>query len=168
MFTARLDVAVDIEIDRSPEDIWAFVSNAERMPEWLDEFVLVKKESEGPVGVGTVFRYTLKGDRAATYELVEWVPGQRLAWDGPPLKSLGGGVRPRGSFGVFEAGDGRGRLVSHYRPELTGTMALLAPVLRRWLRRQRLVDTNKLKRLLEGDAAASGDSALVDSTVVSN
>jgi uncharacterized protein YndB with AHSA1/START domain len=149
MITASLDVEIEMEIARSPEEIWAFVSDAERLPEWLDEFRAVVKESDGPVGKGSVFRYTLDGDRSGTLELVDWVPGRRMAWDGPPLRWRGGGARPRGSHEVSAAGDGRGRLVSRYQPELTGTMVFLRPYLKRWLRQQRLADTQRLKQLLE-------------------
>ena len=34
----------------------------------------------------------------------------------------------------------------------TGTMALMRPILRRWLRRRRTADTEHLKQLLEADA----------------
>jgi hypothetical protein len=110
----------------------------------------VVKQSEGPVGEGAIFRYTLDpGDRSGTLEIVEWEPGHRLAWDGPPLKWHGGAGRPRGYFEVTDAGEGRARLVSCYQPVLTGTMSLLAPVMKRWLRKQRLSDTARLKALLE-------------------
>ena len=39
--------------------------------------------------------------------------------------------------------------MSRYQPELTGTLALMRPILKRWLRRQRTADTKRLKQLLE-------------------
>jgi|SRR5262245_15641292 len=145
-----VDVEIAVEIARPPEEVWAFVSDAERFPDWLEEFRAVTKESEGPVGEGTVFRYTLDpGDRSGTAEWVEWKPGQRLAWDGPPLRRRGGGIRPRGSFEVIQIGPGRTRFISRYRPELTGTMALLRPYVARWFRKQRRADSQRLKGLLE-------------------
>jgi uncharacterized protein YndB with AHSA1/START domain len=145
-----VDVEIVVEIARPPEEVWAFVSDAERLPEWLEEFRAVTKESGGPVGKGSVFRYTLEpGDRSGTAEWAEWDPGKRLAWDGPPLKRRGGGVRSRGSFEVIPSGPTRTRFVARYRPELTGTAMLLRPVLLRWLRRQRREDSQRLKELLE-------------------
>jgi uncharacterized protein YndB with AHSA1/START domain len=150
MFTTSLDEEIAVEIERPCEEVWAFVSDAERLPEWLEEFESVEKESDGPVGRGTVFRYTLSpGHRSATIEVVDWQPGRRLAWDGPPLRSRGGGARPRGFFEVAAIGESRTRLVSRYQPELTGTLALMRPILKRWLRRQRAADAQRLKRLLE-------------------
>jgi uncharacterized protein YndB with AHSA1/START domain len=150
MFRTSLDEEIAVEIERPSEEVWAFVSNAEHLPEWLEEFEAVVKETEGPIGKGTVFRYTLApGHRSATVEVVDWQPGHRFAWDGPPLRSRGGGARPRGFFEVAATGERRTRFVSRYQPELTGTLALMRPVLKRWLRRQRTVDTERLKQLLE-------------------
>lgn len=141
---------IAVEIERPSEDVWAIVSNAERLPEWLQEFETVVKESDGPVGRGTVYRYTLApGHRSATFEVVDWQPGRRWAWDGPALRSRGGGARPRGFSEVTATGERRTRFVSRYQPELTGTLALMRPVFKRWLRRQRAADTQRLRRLLE-------------------
>jgi uncharacterized protein YndB with AHSA1/START domain len=145
-----LDEEIAIEIERPPEEVWAFVSNFELLPEWLEEFEAIVKESDGPVGRGTIFRYTLSpGSRSAALEVVDWQPGRRVAWDGPPLRSRGGGARPRGYHEVTAAGGGRSRLLSRYQPQLTGTLALLRPAIKRWLRRQRAADARRLKQLLE-------------------
>jgi len=150
MFRTSLDEEIAVEIERPSEEVWAFVSNLKRLPEWLEEFEAVVQESDGPVGKGTVFCYTLSpGHRSATLELVDWQPGRRFAWDGPPLRSRGGGARPRGFSEVTAVGEGRTRLVSRYQPELTGTLALMRPVLKRWLRRQRTADAQRLKQRLE-------------------
>jgi uncharacterized protein YndB with AHSA1/START domain len=152
VITTSVDVEVATEIDRPLEEVWAFVSSAERLPEWLDEFEAVVKESDGPVGKGTVFRYTIApGHRSSIYEVVDWEPKRRLAWDGPPLPWRGGAARPRGFFELSEVGVGRTRFVSRYQPELSGTMALMRPILMRMLRRQRIADTRHLKQLLEAD-----------------
>jgi DNA-binding PadR family transcriptional regulator len=81
--------------------------------------------------------------------MVEWDPPHRLAWDGPPLPWAGGGARPRGSYSLTEAGKGRTLLVSRYEPELLGTLVLLRPYFKWWLRRQRTKDAQTLKAALE-------------------
>jgi uncharacterized protein YndB with AHSA1/START domain len=145
-----IEVIVQVEIERPPPVVWSFLSDVERLPEWLGEFEAAHDESDGPAGVGTVVRYTLKpGHRSGTFEIVEWDPPRRMAWDGPPLRWAGGAARPRGSHTLAEAGEGGTSLVSRYQPELTGTQVLLAPYLKRWLRRQRRVDMQTLKASLE-------------------
>jgi uncharacterized protein YndB with AHSA1/START domain len=148
-----IEVIVEVEIERPRPAVWSFVSDAERLPEWLGEFEAAHEESDGPTGVGTVVRYTLKsGHRSGTFEIVEWDPPRRMAWDGRPLRWAGGAARPRGSHTLAETGEGRTSLVSRYQPELTGTQVLLGPYLKRWLRRQRLADMQTLKASLEADA----------------
>jgi uncharacterized protein YndB with AHSA1/START domain len=153
VFKTSLDVEIEAYIDAPPVDVWNFVSDAERLPEWLEEFQRVVKETADPVGVGSVFRYTIEpGPRTGTIEIVEWQPGRRFAWDGPPLSWHGGGARPRGSFEVT-ADRGGTRFVSHYRPQLTGTMVLLHPYMKWWVRRQRTADTARMKELIEAGSA---------------
>ncbi len=148
--TRTVEVRIETAIARPPEEVWAFASDMERLPEWIGEFRAVTKESPGPTAEGTVFRYTIDpGARSSSLELTEWTAGRRVAWDGPPLAMGVGAARPRGFFEVLDAGDGRTQVVVSYRPELHGAAVLLAPVLRRWLRRQRRADGDRLRTLLE-------------------
>jgi hypothetical protein len=63
-------------------------------------------------------------------------------------------MRPRGYFEVLDAGEGHTWLISCYRPESQGGMVLLAPLTKRWLRRQRRIDGDRLKALLEATVPA--------------
>jgi uncharacterized membrane protein len=47
---------IEIEIERPVDEVWAFVSDLTRLPEWLDEFEKVVNESAEPVGKGSAFR----------------------------------------------------------------------------------------------------------------
>lgn len=141
---------IEIEIERPVEQVWAFVSDLTRLPEWLDEFEEVVKEAPEPLGKGSVWRYTVRpGPRTSTLEVVEWEPGRRLGWDGPPLPMAGGGGRPRGWFEVQKLDERRTLFLSHYEPELSGPLVLLRPYMRRWLKKQRTADTRRLKELIE-------------------
>jgi uncharacterized protein YndB with AHSA1/START domain len=145
-----IEVTVEVEIERPLSSVWSYVSDAERIPEWVGEFKEARVITEGPVGVGSVIRYTVEGDRSGTWEIVEWDPPRRVALDGPPLAWAGGRARPRSSQTLAEAGEGRTLLVSRYEPELSGTLVLMRPYLKRWLRRQRQKDAQTLKSILEG------------------
>ena len=151
MLQRTIEVPVETLIARTPEVVWSFVSDFERLPEWLEEFQAMVKETAGPVGEGTVFRYTIEpGNRSSTLRITEWVPGTRLAWDGPALGLRPfGTARPRGFHEISDAGQDRARLVTSYCPELQGMAVLLAPLVKRWLRKQRQTDAQRLKSLLE-------------------
>ena len=148
-----IEAIVEVEIERPPSEVWAFMTDTARLPEWFAEFTAARDEPDGPIGVGAVVHYTLKqGNRSGTVETVEWDPPRRFAWDGPPVRAAGGGLRPRGSHELTEAGEGRTRVKSHYRPELSGLQVLLRPYLRRWLLRERRASAQALKALVEAAA----------------
>jgi uncharacterized protein YndB with AHSA1/START domain len=145
-----IDEIVEVEIDRPLVAVWSFIADFERISEWIEEYTETRKESDGPVGLGTVVRYTLeRGNRSATWEIVEWDPPHLMAWDGSPLGWMRGAARPRGSHQLTEIGEGRTRVVSHYRPELSGALVLLKPYLSRWVRRERGKTGQMLKALIE-------------------
>lgn len=145
-----IEATVEVEVERSPAEVWSFLSDVERIPDWIGEIRAVRKESDGPIAVGTVARFTLEpGDRSGTWEIVEWDPPHRMAWEGPPLAWGRGGLRPRGSHELSEAGEGRTLVVSRYRPEVIGLPVLLRPYLARWLRRERAASGQALKAALE-------------------
>jgi uncharacterized protein YndB with AHSA1/START domain len=149
---ASIDISIEIDIGRPVQPVWAYLSDLDAIPEWIGEFKATRVESDGATGVGSLVHYTVEGDRSGVMNIVEWDPPHRLAWDGPPLAWAGGGARPRGSHTLTEAGEGRTRLVSRYQPELLGTLVFLRPYLKRWLRRQRTEDAQRLKARLEGQA----------------
>ena len=101
-----------------------------------------------------VVRYTIKPGHAVRERSRSSNGILPAGWPGTgrPLRWAGGAARPRGSHTLAEAGEGRASLVSRYQPELIGTQVLLAPYIKRWLRRQRRVDMQTLKASLEAGA----------------
>jgi len=151
----ELDLSLEIDVNAPRADVWEFISDPERLPEWFSEFESAEQESPEPPGIGSVVRYVIRpGGRSGTFEMVEWEPGSRLSWDGPPLKWMGGGARPRGTFQLVDAGEGRTRFTGRFRPELSGTQVLLRPYLNRWLRRERQESVRKMKALVEESAGS--------------
>jgi uncharacterized protein YndB with AHSA1/START domain len=145
-----IEVIVEVEVDRPQAAVWSFLSDAKRIPEWFSELTVARIEPEAAIGIGTVVHYRLgPGERSGTFAVVEWDPPRRMAWDGQPLRMLGGKARPRGSHTLTEIGEGHTLLVSRYRPELTGPAVLLRPYVRRWLRRERRASADALKEALE-------------------
>ena len=97
-----------VEIDRRPEDVFAYLDEVERHGEWQDQIVGVERQDEGPLRVGSRVKETRRvpgGDRAMTYEVTEHDPPRRSSFrvlDGPvravgtiTIDSLDGGSRSR-------------------------------------------------------------------------
>ena len=147
-----VEVTVEVEIERPRDVVWEYITEPGTAHEWLDEFVSAELVSEGPPGVGSIVSYTIMpGPRTGTWEMTEWDPPHRLAWDGPPLPSMGGAGRPRGYFELVATGEHSTHLTVCYRPELSGVLVLLRPYIAWWLRKQRRIDQDKLKAILEAD-----------------
>jgi uncharacterized membrane protein len=140
-----------VEINRSPEEVFAYLDQLERHGEWQEQIIGVKVETEGPTRVGT--RATDKrkvpgGPRDVTYEVTEHDPPRRVAFRG-----LNGPVRPIGSVVVEPLGDGTSsRLTLELDLQGHGLGKLIAPFARMDARRTIPKDQRRLKERLEAGA----------------
>jgi uncharacterized protein YndB with AHSA1/START domain len=46
-------IVESVEISRRPEDVFSYVTDPSRLPEWKESVVSVRQESDGPVAVGS-------------------------------------------------------------------------------------------------------------------
>jgi uncharacterized protein YndB with AHSA1/START domain len=139
----------EVEIQRPREEVFGYLAHGEKLPDWVHEFEEVEQESEGEPSQGTTYRYRMRRGGESTFEWSEFEPGRRIAWDGPPLKSGPGSMRPRGSYEVEDA-DGATRVRMTQDPEMAGFMKLMAPFIRRSIRRGGPKGLERLKEILEG------------------
>jgi uncharacterized membrane protein len=145
-------VIVDtVEINRSPEDVCAYLDQLDRHGEWQQQIIEVKVETEGPTRVGT--RATDKrkvpgGPRDVTYEVTEHDPPRRVAFRG-----MNGPIRPVGTVIVEPVGDGTSsRVTLEFDLRGHGLGKLIAPFVRMDARRQIPKDQQRLKERLEAGA----------------
>jgi len=147
-----------IEISRSPEDVFAYVTDPTHSTEWQENLVNMSEEGEGPVGVGSRMRATRRvgrSERTMTSELTEYDPPKSFAFRG-----IDGPVRGHGKATVEPLDDGaRSRFTFELDFEGHGIGKLLVPLV---VRRQARTDVEKshakLKEQLER-AGARGSSA---------
>lgn len=143
-----------VEIDRSPDDVFAFVTDATRWPEWQEGVRSVVFESEGGMEVGAVLLTRRRlGPRKLTIGL------QVVALDAPrayELRGLTGLVRAsRGSLESLDGGS-RTRLTAEVEFDGHGIARLLVPlVIRRQASGQLQRSQRTLKRMLERPATES-------------
>jgi uncharacterized protein YndB with AHSA1/START domain len=92
-------IVVSTEIARSPEDVFAYVTDPARLPEW-QESVVSAESSETPVRVGTKARVTRRFGRremTQTAEIAELTPPTHWAirgLDGPVRGNVKGTIEP--------------------------------------------------------------------------
>ena len=150
-------ITESIEIGRPPQDVFAYVSDMARHPEWQEKLLAATVEGEGPIRVGTRVKQTRRvggGTRSFTLEVTEHDPPSRLAF-----KGIDGPVRPQGriTFEPLEGGQ-RTRYSAQLDFEGHGLGLLLAPLVRRDARKQLPDSLQRLKQKLEASSPAAAVS----------
>ena len=142
-------IATSVDIARSPEDVFGYITDVQRHPEWQEGLVSVTVETEGPVRVGTrvVHRRKLGPQTVSTRsEITAFDPPHVVSFRG-----IDGPIRGEGSQRVEPAGDGsRVSLVMELRGY--GLGKLMLPMARKQAARQVTTSHETLKRILETGA----------------
>src|SRR5437588_4119231 len=118
-----------IEIDRTPEEVFAYVDDLGRHSEWQQQIESTQVETDGPTRVGT--RATDKrrmpgGPRDISYEITEHDPPRTSSFRG-----VNGPVRPIGTITVEPLDGGtRSKLTLELDLKGHGIGALFAPLAR--------------------------------------
>jgi uncharacterized membrane protein len=137
-----------IEIDRRPEDVFAYLDQLDRHGDWQSSIVSTKIETEGPTRVGTRAvnrRKVPGGPRDIPYEVTEHDPPRKVSFRG-----VGGPVRPVGTVRVEPLDDGsRSRVTLELDLQGYGIGKLFAPFARRQAAKEVPHDQAKLKERLE-------------------
>lgn len=149
-----VDVVSEIEIERPPGEVSEYAADPDHAPEWYSNIRSVEWRTPPPLRVGSRVAFVARflGRRLAyTYEVVEWVPGVRLAMrtsEGPfPMETrYAWEATPRGGT----------RMTLRNRGTPAGFSRLVAPFVARAMRRENRKDLALLKAILEGERPARG------------
>jgi uncharacterized protein YndB with AHSA1/START domain len=141
-----------VEIDRSPDDVFAYVTDPSRFTEWQDAVVSARLEGSGPVQQGSrvsLTRRVGRREQTMTSELTEYTPPRSYAFrvvDGP-VRAIG-----RGRFEPLDEGR-RTRFTFEIDFEGHGIGKLLVPLVVRRQAQKELPESHaNLKRRLESTA----------------
>jgi hypothetical protein len=140
-----------VEINRRPEDVFAYIADMDRHNEWQTAIVSSRKEPPGPTRLGTrniEVRRVPGGPREFVVEVSEFVPPRVFAFHG-----LNGPVRPNGRVTVEPVGDGsRSRVTLELELEGVGIGKIFAIMARSQARKSVPQDQARLKQQLEQGA----------------
>jgi uncharacterized membrane protein len=142
-------ISESIEIDRRPEDVFAYLDDVERHGEWQGQIVGVERRDDGPLRVGSRVTETRRvpgGDRTMTYEVTEHDPPRQSSF-----RVLDGPIRADGTISIEPIGDGsRSRVTFTIDFKAHGLAGrVLLPVARTQARKQIPKDQARMKELLE-------------------
>ena len=143
-----VDVRTDIIIRRPLEVVSAYAGDPANAPEWYVNIESVEWETPPPAAVGSRVAFVARflGRRLAyTYELVEWVPGERLV-----MRTAEGPFPMETTYTWEPAGDGATRMTLRNRGEPSGFSSLTAPFMAMAMRRANRKDLASLRDRLEG------------------
>lgn len=147
MVCMSVDVLVETTINRSPAEVAAYAGDPGNAPAWYANIRSVDWRTEPPLEVGSRMDFVAQflGRRLAyTYEVAEWVPGERLVMrtaDGPfPMET---------TYTWEPAREGGTRMTLRNRGVPSGFSRVAAPVMELAMRRATTKDLARLKQLLE-------------------
>jgi uncharacterized membrane protein len=144
-------ITESIEINRRPEEVFAYLDDVKRHGEWQDQIVDVQPQGDQPMGVGKRVRETRRvpgGDRSMTYEITEHDPPRQSSF-----RVLDGPVRAVGTVTIVPLDDGtrsRVTITLDFQGHGLGGKVLL-PLAKSQARKQIPKDQAKMKDLLESN-----------------
>jgi uncharacterized membrane protein len=142
-----VDVQTDIVIDRPIDQVAEYAGDPSNAPQWYANIKSVEWLTTPPVRIGSKMDFVADflGRRLAyTYEIVDFVPSQRLG-----MSTLAGPF-PMETTYTWEALDGgRTRMTLRNRGAPTGFSRFVAPLMGLAVRRANRQDLRRLKRVLE-------------------
>ena len=137
-----------IEIARPPEEVFSYVTDPSRFPEWQHDVVSVRIEGGRPPGVGLRFTTTRRiggTERTMTQEITENSPPKSWAVHG-----VDGPIRPHANVTVEPLNDGaRSRVTFALDFESHGIGKAMVPVVRRQALKGAPTSYRNLKQRLE-------------------
>ena len=142
-----VDVLSETVIDRPCEQVAAYVADPSHAPDWYVNINSVEWLSEPPVRVGSRMAFVARflGRRLAyTYEVVEYVPGERLV-----MRTAQGPFPMETTYTWRADGPDRTRMTLRNRGEPDGFSRLAGPFVAMAVRRANRDDLAALKARLE-------------------
>ena len=138
-------------IERSVEDVFAYVSDQTNAVHWQAGLVEVRRLTDGPIGVGsrhTIVRTFMGRRLAVENEYIAFEPGRRIAF-----RATSGPMPLEASYLVEAVADGT-RVTSTIAMVASGFVSLAEPLIAAGLRREMDAAFRELKRVLEAPVPA--------------
>lgn len=180
----RFYVQLEVVIERPAADVFDFLANTENAPRWASEFARVEREDSGPIGQGTRFQIWLQPPstligllRGREEQRKKAPPAQASQWwqeyDRPrslvaktsPIKRGRAEVHTTQSFELEPAAAGGTHVTVTWDRDVQNVplerlaSLLMVPLITREIRRTQTEALDRLKGLVESEAAVAVDSA---------
>lgn len=144
-------VEVRVRIARAPDEVFAYTSAAETMPEWRGDVTEAEQLTEGPLAVGTRIRAGAKAlgrPIGLVVEVTELELGRRFGY-----RPVSGPLRTHNVY-TFEPDAGGTLVTLTDEIELNGIAGIFEPLVARMVRRQYAANLGRLKAILDARPAS--------------
>jgi uncharacterized membrane protein len=141
-----IKIETSVQINRPLEEVFAFVTDIDNLPQWAGPVTEAKQISEGPIGVGTTQTQSaqfLGRQMETTQEVTEYVLNKTVA-----TKSTSGPL-PMAIHYFFEPVGNGTKVKFEAELDAKGFFKLAEPIAGRMLQRQTAADAETLKEILE-------------------
>jgi uncharacterized protein YndB with AHSA1/START domain len=142
-----VDVTTATTIARPKDEVAAFAVDPDRVPLWYVNIKTVEWQTEPPVRVGSRIAFVaqfLWRRLAYTYEVVEFMPGERFV-----MRTAEGPFPMETTYTWTSTPDGHTRMTLRNRGMPSGFSVLMAPLMSFAMRRANIKDLALLKNILE-------------------
>jgi len=143
-----------IEIDRPIDKVFAFLADGENDPKFSPRVQEIQKTTDGPPGVGTIYKSTVKDAGMTTkreFELTEFEAPTKIRW---AERSKNIVTAPEGGYDLEPAGEGKTRLSVYNVLEGHGFGKVIAPLALRSARKGADEFAASIKRAVEAEPEA--------------
>ena len=140
-------ITESVTIRRSPDEVFAFVSNYENDPTWRAGVAEMQQDPPGPVRDSARTREVIRfmgRDMVTTAAVTVEKPGRRVAFRAES------GPIPAHGYREVAGRDGETTFTYHLSAELSGFYRLMEPMIARDFSRRVARDLARVKSLLEG------------------
>jgi uncharacterized protein YndB with AHSA1/START domain len=142
-----VDVLTEIVIDRPREEVAAYAGDPSQALRWYGNIESVAWQTPEPMRVGTKLEFVahfLGRQLAYTYEVVEYLPGERLV-----MRTAQGPFPMETTYTWEPVDDTHTRMTLRNRGEPSGFSRIAAPIMAAAIRRANQKDLANLKGILE-------------------
>jgi uncharacterized protein YndB with AHSA1/START domain len=143
-----VDVSTSITINRSVEDVFAYVTDVTNDPAWHTDALEVEKLTEGPIGMGTRWRVRFKPSMGVSEGNMEVVA--HTANHTQTMHGQLGPMEPTITY-VVEPTDGGTTFTRRVQIKVSGWMKIMSPMMGMMTRKRNQGFPENLKRVLEGN-----------------
>lgn len=144
-------IEVDTTINRPVEEVYAYMSDIDRQPEWVAPLTESRKTSSGPMGVGTTYQQVAKfmGRRMElNCKITDYEAPTRYAF-----QAKNGPMHMEMQFTLTPEESDSTRVTQVVEGESAGFFKLADPILARSMKKQFVADLETLKTILESGVA---------------